>query len=68
MEIANAARERKICETPALDFQVCLRMPSPPAKRCVHDQEADVPGLLEVRGGIRVFMGVDALRTVECRR
>jgi hypothetical protein len=40
-------------------------MPPPPAERRVHDQKTDVPSLLEVRGGIRVFMGVDALCTVQ---
>ena len=52
MEVASAGSERRIYETPASDFPVCLRVPSPPTEWCVHDQETDVPGLLEVWAGI----------------
>jgi hypothetical protein len=68
MEVANAGIERKIYETAASDFPVFLRVPSPPTEWCVHDQETDVSGLLEVWAGIRVFLGTDALHTVlRCR-
>ena len=65
MEVANAGSERKIYEAPALDFPVCLRVPSRPTEPCAHDQETDVPGLFGVWTGIRVFVGTDALRRVE---
>jgi len=66
MEVANAGSERRIYEAPALDFPVCLRVPSQPAEPCAHDQETDVPGLLGVWRGVWVFLGIDALPTVEC--
>jgi len=68
MEPANAGSERRIYEAPALDFPVCLRVPSRPTEPCAHDQETDVPGLLKVWTGVWVFLGIDALPTVECYR
>jgi len=65
MEVANAGSERRIYEISGWDLPVCLRLSSQQTERCVHDQEADLPGLLGVWTGIRVFLGTDAVRRVE---
>ncbi len=68
MEVASAGIEQRIYETSASDFSVCLWMPSSQTEWCVHDQETDISGLLGVWTGTRLFLGTDALRTVErCR-
>src|SRR5271157_1325266 len=68
MEVASAGSERRIYDTAVSDLSVFLRVPSPPTQRCVHHQETNVSGLLEVWPGIRVFLGADARHTVErCR-
>ena len=63
MEVVNAGSERKIYETTAMGFPVCLRVPSP-TQWGVHDPETDVPGLLGVWTGSRVFLGADAFPAV----
>src|SRR5664279_803855 len=52
MEVASAGSEPKTCEAATFVFTVYVRLPSPPTECCVHHQETDIPGLLEVRKGI----------------
>src|SRR5208282_4157569 len=65
MGVASAGCERRIYESTSPDFPVFVRVPSPPAQWCVYDQETDLSGLLKLWTGIRLFMGADALHTVE---
>jgi hypothetical protein len=51
MEVASVG-ERRTYEVFAADFSICLWVPSQADKPRVHYQEADLPGLLQMRPGI----------------
>jgi hypothetical protein len=60
--------EPKTCEAAALDVAIGLWLPSPANESCVHHQEADLSGLLQVWKGIWLFLGIDAPPAIECCR
>src|SRR5579862_3724190 len=67
MEVATVG-EIRIDEYSALGSRFYLWVSSRSSQPCVHDPEANIPGLLFVRPGIRVFLGVDALHSAgSCR-
>jgi hypothetical protein len=51
MEVLNAG-ERRTHEIFALDFPLCLWVPPQADESSVHDQETDLPGLLQMWSGI----------------
>jgi predicted GH43/DUF377 family glycosyl hydrolase len=68
MEVASAD-ERRTYETTALDFAVGVWVSPQSDQSRVHYQETDLPGLLPMWKGIRLFLGIDASSTVEfCRQ
>jgi hypothetical protein len=46
-EVANAG-EHRTYKIFALDFPICLWAPSQADEQNIHDQEADLPGLLQM--------------------
>ena len=66
MEVMSEG-ESRTDETTVLFFPIRLWMPSLTTQPRVYDQEADVPGLRRLWAGIRVFLEIDAVHTVERR-